>query len=155
VIVITKYDLATKLGLRQTLSKVLSTLKEAGRIPQITSDQGHSPEQTDLHTISAGALDNVKGIIQQLEKSPLSAVPILLTSAVKGTGINKLHALLRQLPLPVRIILDLEVELDLTIIGLVALKTPLNTHADFCIGPGRRWPIRPIRVSTVPYRGCV
>lgn len=100
VIVITKYDLATKLGLRQTLSKVLSTLKEAGRTPHIISDQGHSAQQNDLHTISKAALDNVKTVVQQLEISPLSAVPILLTSAVKGTGINNLHALLRQLPMP-------------------------------------------------------
>src|SRR5690242_15329397 len=37
VIVITKYDLATKAGLRQTLSNLLSVLKEAGRKPCIIS----------------------------------------------------------------------------------------------------------------------
>lgn len=101
VIVITKYDLATKAGLRQTLSKLLSALKEAGRKPCIISDQSASAVDIDIQHVSAGDLQEVEAVSQQLSLSPLAVVPIILTSAVKGTGINKLHAFLRQLPIPV------------------------------------------------------
>lgn len=100
VVVITKYDLATKAGLRQTLSKLLSALKDVGRRPCIISDQSTSVLEADMLTVSAADLKEVNGVVQLMQTSPLSAVPIILTSAVKGTGINKLHALLRQLPLP-------------------------------------------------------
>lgn len=98
VIVITKYDLATKAGLRQTLSRLLSTLKEAGRKPCIIHDQA-SDSEADLHEISAADLLEAEQNTKALAEAPLSAVPIILTSAVKGTGINKLHAFLRKLPL--------------------------------------------------------
>ncbi|KAF9701385.1 hypothetical protein EKO04_000672 [Ascochyta lentis] len=101
VIVITKYDLATKAGLRQTLSKLLSALKEAGRKPCIISDQATSTLDVDIQEITAGDLQEAETTSQQLALSPLAVVPIVLTSAVKGTGINKLHAFLRQLPIPV------------------------------------------------------
>ncbi|KAF2130026.1 P-loop containing nucleoside triphosphate hydrolase protein [Dothidotthia symphoricarpi CBS 119687] len=100
VVVITKYDLATKAGLRQTLSKLLSALKDAGRRPCIISDPSTSVLEADLLTVSTADLQEAAGVVQLLEASPLVAVPIILTSAVKGTGINKLHAFLRQLPLP-------------------------------------------------------
>ena len=102
VIVITKYDLATKAGLRQTLSRLLSALKEAGRRPCIISDPATSVLEAALHTIAAGDLQEAERVVHLLEASPLSAVPIVLTSAVKGTGITKLHAFLRKLPIPVR-----------------------------------------------------
>lgn len=101
VIVITKYDLATKAGLRQTLSKLLSALKEAGRKPCIISDQSTSTLDIDIQQISGNDLYVADETTQQLALSPLAIVPIVLTSAVKGTGITKLHAFLRQLPLPV------------------------------------------------------
>jgi GTPase len=100
VIVITKYDLATKAGLRQTLSKLLSVLKEAGRRPCIISDSTLSAQEADLHIISSEDLLEADVVVQTLTTSPLATVPIILTSAVKGTGMNKLHAFLRQLPLP-------------------------------------------------------
>lgn len=100
MIVITKYDLATKAGLRQTLSKLLSALKEAGRKPCIISDQATSTLDIDIQHISADDLHEAGGTAQQLALSPLAIVPIVLTSAVKGTGITKLHAFLRQLPIP-------------------------------------------------------
>ncbi|KAF1843730.1 uncharacterized protein K460DRAFT_342211 [Cucurbitaria berberidis CBS 394.84] len=100
VIVITKYDLATKAGLRHTLSKLLSALKEAGRRPCIISDPSASVLEGNLHSISTEDLQEADNVVQLLEASPLTAVPIILTSAVKGTGINKLHAFLRQLPVP-------------------------------------------------------
>jgi hypothetical protein len=99
VIVITKYDLATKAGLRQTLSNLLSALKEAGRKPCIISDQSTPAPDVDIQQISSDDLYEADKITQQLAVSPLSLVPIVLTSAVKGNGITKLHAFLRQLPL--------------------------------------------------------
>ncbi|KAI8939657.1 hypothetical protein NX059_003414 [Plenodomus lindquistii] len=100
VIVITKYDLATKAGLRQTLSKLLSALKEAGRRPCIISDTSASVLEADLHTVSEPDLHEADSIVTLLKDSPLAAVPVILTSAVKGSGIQKLHAFLRQLPVP-------------------------------------------------------
>lgn len=100
VIVITKYDLATKAGLRQTLSKLLSALKEAGRRPHIISDTSTSVIEADLHAVSESDLDEAGTIVQLLKECPLAAVPIILTSAVRGSGIQKLHAFLRQLPVP-------------------------------------------------------
>ena len=100
VIVITKYDLATKPGLRQTLSKLLSVLKEAGRRPCIISDHTASVAESDLRSVGADDLREAHGVVETLAESPLAAVPIILTSAVKGTGMNKLHAFLRQLPIP-------------------------------------------------------
>jgi hypothetical protein len=100
VIVITKYDLATKAGLRQKLSKLLSVLKEAGRKPCIVSDSSTSAQEPDLQSISIDDLSEARGVVQTLTMSPLATVPIILTSAVRGTGVNKLHAFLRQLPIP-------------------------------------------------------
>jgi GTPase len=100
VIVITKYDLATKAGLRQTLSKLLSVLKEAGRKPCIISDLSGIVQEEDLHYISTKELQEADGVVNSLVADPLATVPIVLTSAVKGNGMNKLHALLRQLPIP-------------------------------------------------------
>lgn len=102
VIVITKYDLATKAGLRQTLSNLLSVLKEAGRKPCIISDTMTSVDEVDLHVVSNADLQEADKTIQLLADSPLTAVPIILTSAVRGTGIQKLHAFLRRLPIPIQ-----------------------------------------------------
>jgi hypothetical protein len=100
VIVITKYDLATKAGLRRTLSKLFSVVKEAERQPHLISAPATSMLETDLHTVAGSDLDDADKIIQHLADSPLAAVPVILTSAVKGTGIQKLHAFLRKLPIP-------------------------------------------------------
>ncbi|KAH4978033.1 hypothetical protein HBI76_216150 [Parastagonospora nodorum] len=101
VIVITKYDLATKAGLRQTLSKLLSVLKEAGRKPCIISDPTAVAQDEDLHSISAKEMQEADKLVGTLAASPLATVPIFLTSAIKGTGMNKLHPFLRQLPIPI------------------------------------------------------
>lgn len=100
VIIITKLDLASKSGLRQTLSKILSTLKSVGRKPSIIPDSGTAATETDLRYIPANVLEDAKRTSKNLVEDPLNTVPILLTSAVKGAGIQKLHALLRALPFP-------------------------------------------------------
>ncbi|KAF1839661.1 GTP-binding protein-like protein 2 [Decorospora gaudefroyi] len=100
VIVITKYDLATKAGLRQTLTKLLSAVKDVDRKPYIITDTSTSVLEADLQTIEPSDLEDADKVVRLLADSPLSAVPVVLTSSVKGTGIHKLHALLRRLPVP-------------------------------------------------------
>ncbi|OCK86198.1 hypothetical protein K432DRAFT_377013 [Lepidopterella palustris CBS 459.81] len=100
VVVITKLDIATKTGLRQTLSRLLTALKAAGRKPSILSDTSTAVSEADLHTILPNDLLDARKTAETVSYSPLSTVPIVLTSAVRGTGISKLHALLRELPIP-------------------------------------------------------
>ncbi|KAF2737929.1 hypothetical protein EJ04DRAFT_79256 [Polyplosphaeria fusca] len=101
LVIITKLDIATKNGLRQTLAKVLSTLKESGRKPYIVSDASTAVSEADLSTIPAHELMEAEKVVHTLKADPLAIVPIILTSALKGTGIIKLHAILRELPLTV------------------------------------------------------
>ncbi|KAF2707448.1 hypothetical protein K504DRAFT_470599 [Pleomassaria siparia CBS 279.74] len=98
VVVITKYDLATKATLRQILSKLLTPLKDTGRKPCIMPS--NVVDGADLNTILPVDLHQADEIVQTLRESSLTAVPIIFTSAVTGTGINALHAFLRELPLP-------------------------------------------------------
>ena len=100
MIVITKYDLAQLGTLRLTLSRLLTALKEAGRKPHIIKDQVASSLDTELRFVSATDLQEAAEIVKSLAASSLAAVPIILTSAVNGTGITKLHAFLRKLPIP-------------------------------------------------------
>ncbi|RCI09032.1 hypothetical protein L249_4914, partial [Ophiocordyceps polyrhachis-furcata BCC 54312] len=99
-IVITKLDLASKSSLHMTMTKVLTSIKGAGRVPRILQpDQrqfdgpGHitREDQSKVETVCAGMTksENLTG-----------EVPILLTSVVNGTGIGLVHALLAALPLP-------------------------------------------------------
>ncbi|KAF2144624.1 uncharacterized protein K452DRAFT_144737 [Aplosporella prunicola CBS 121167] len=100
VIVVTKMDLASKTGLRATLSKLLSILKAAGKKPDILSEAGSMTVAPDLGVLSASDLADARRFADQLREDPLAIVPIVLTSAVKGTGIRKLHALLHELQIP-------------------------------------------------------
>lgn len=94
IIVITKLDLASKAGLRQTLTKVLSTLKAAGRTPTILANPAASSE--DLMTIPTSVYAACEETASSLNDPRV--VPIVLTSAVRGTNVTTLHALLCQLP---------------------------------------------------------
>ncbi|KIW00903.1 uncharacterized protein PV09_07650 [Verruconis gallopava] len=96
VIVVTKLDLASKGGLRQTLAKVLSTLKAAGRTPSILANPSGADE--DLMTIPASIHKICRETVSSLTDTRV--VPIVLTSAVKGINVTTLHSLLYQLPLP-------------------------------------------------------
>jgi GTPase len=100
VIAITKLDLASKPGLRSCLSKVLSALKKAGRRPIILPDANGPVNEADLSSISNTDLEQVRQYTSNLNGDIRAFVPIVLTSAVKGSGISKLHALLRELPIP-------------------------------------------------------
>ena len=100
VVVITKIDLATKTGLRNTVNKLLSVLKEHQRRPYLITDASTSVLEADLHTVDRIDLEKTEETLNPHVDSPLSVVPIVFTSAVKGAGIRKLHAFLRKLPMP-------------------------------------------------------
>lgn len=100
VIVITKLDIASSSGLRETLTKVLDILKAAGRQPIILSSPKGSGDAQNLQTIHDKDRSEVTETIDKIQRSrSAKVVPLVLTSAVTGAGICKLHALLHQLPL--------------------------------------------------------
>lgn len=99
VIVITKLDIASKAGLRNVLTKVLTTLKAAGRKPAILSSPSDQRGEPQLQSIGKDGEDVAKRTIASTPSTELHLlVPIVLTSAVTGSGIGRLHALLHQLP---------------------------------------------------------
>ena len=99
VIVVTKLDIASKTGLRNTLNKVLTTLKAAGRKPAILSLSPDRREELQLQPIGKDEEDAAKRMIASTPFAELHLlVPIVFTSAVDGRGIGQLHALLKQLP---------------------------------------------------------
>jgi GTPase len=99
VIVITKLDIATKAGLRNTLTKVLTTLKSAGRKPAILSTSSDERGEAQLQTISRDDAEAARRTIASVQPNEVHLlVPIVFTSAVTGSGIGGLHAVLRQLP---------------------------------------------------------
>ena len=100
IIVITKLDIATKTGLRNTLTKVLTTLKTAGRRPIIMSTSTDGRGEDHLQSVKADDIEAVRRAIDSVSSKDLDLlVPVVLTSAVTGIGIGRLHALLRQLPI--------------------------------------------------------
>ncbi|KAL2856002.1 hypothetical protein BJY01DRAFT_187155 [Aspergillus pseudoustus] len=104
IVVITKMDLASRAGLRNNLAKVLSTLKAAGKKPAMLPVKPDPSEDggVNLQLIRSADAEEVKKLISTTDDDWASTVPIVLTSAVDGSGIGKLHALLRYLPIPSR-----------------------------------------------------
>lgn len=100
VVVITKYDIASRGGLRQTLAKILSIIKAAGRHPVVLAPSPHPGPELNLQTLLHSHEDEVKAMLSSYQGDPRMLVPIVITSAVTGSGMNKLHALLSQLPIP-------------------------------------------------------
>ena len=99
VIVITKLDIATKAGLRTMMNKVLSTLKSAGRRPVILPTSPNDQDAGQLQSITDDDMEAARNVITSVPLLDLHLlVPIVLTSAVTGSGIGRLHALLRLLP---------------------------------------------------------
>ncbi|KAJ5669684.1 hypothetical protein N7462_010754 [Penicillium macrosclerotiorum] len=101
LITITKLDVASRGGLRENLAKVLSALKAAGRTPAMLPATGD--KSLDLQQISASDGTEVQTVITAAQGKLSHAVPIILSSAVDGTGIGKLHGFLRYLPIPPRL----------------------------------------------------
>jgi GTPase len=100
VVVITKLDLASRNGLKGTLSRILDTLKAAGRKPAILPSAAGSVSEEDLRTITNETLEKAYNTALPLLNDPTATVPIVLTSALQGSGISNLHALLHELPIP-------------------------------------------------------
>ncbi|KAF2085323.1 hypothetical protein K490DRAFT_46919 [Saccharata proteae CBS 121410] len=100
VVAVTKLDLASRAGLRQSVSKLLTTLKSAGRKPVLIADKTTLVSEEALGIISATDLATARRTADELAEDPLGIVPVVLISAVKGSGIRKLHALLHELHIP-------------------------------------------------------
>ena len=99
VIVITKLDIATKAGLRSMMNKLLSTLKSAGRRLVILPTSPSNKDAGQLQSITDDDMKAAQNVITSVPLLDLHLlVPIVLTSAVTGSGIGRLHALLRLLP---------------------------------------------------------
>ena len=118
VVAVTKMDLASKTGLRQTLARLLTVLKSAGRKPMMlnasttftsTGLTGQVPDHLsnleemplDAPSISVTDENEAQRIKAAMEHDGKNVVPILLTSSVTGTGIGQLHGLLRRLPVSI------------------------------------------------------
>lgn len=99
-IVVTKLDLANKLSMSTTLSKILSSIKRAGRTPKMV--KGGPAGHVAFGRLSDLDKEAVRDVLNCMSASddPFSFVPIVLTSAVDGRGVGALHALLQSLPLP-------------------------------------------------------
>ncbi|KAI4737955.1 hypothetical protein E4T50_11562 [Aureobasidium sp. EXF-12298] len=100
VVVITKYDLAQLSVLKATLGKLLSALKSAGRKPLMIPNSPGAVSAHELQSFTQKKLAGIRKTIDCLYDDPLSAVPIVLTSAVQGAGFDNLHAVLNELPMP-------------------------------------------------------
>ncbi|GAB1744751.1 hypothetical protein NU219Hw_g2425t1 [Hortaea werneckii] len=100
VVVITKLDLASRSGLKDSLTKILDALKAAGKKPAILANPPGAVAEEELQIVRAAQVENAYHTSLPLLNDPLATVPIVLTSAVQGTGISNLHALLHELPLP-------------------------------------------------------
>ncbi|PLN81766.1 hypothetical protein BDW42DRAFT_168221 [Aspergillus taichungensis] len=103
LVVITKMDLASRAGLRSNLTKVLSALKASGKKPAMLP--GSPNQDIDLQHIASSDMDSVNKVISETDDW-MTTVPIVLTSAIDGSGIGKLHAFIRSLPIPQRPPLD-------------------------------------------------
>ncbi|PVI06997.1 hypothetical protein DM02DRAFT_513642, partial [Periconia macrospinosa] len=100
LLIVTKYDLATRAGLRDVVSNIRNALNEAGRKTSIIVDPSTSISEAELSEIPCADILQASQAIEAFKTSPTSIVPIILTSSVKGTGLTKLHAFLRELPVP-------------------------------------------------------
>ncbi|KAL9058626.1 MAG: hypothetical protein Q9162_001633 [Coniocarpon cinnabarinum] len=99
MIAITKLDAASKANFREVLSALLSRLKRSGRKPILLANDTAEPGDMNLHFVSAGDLKEVQRVVDLIIREGHTVVPILFTSAVNGTGVGKLHALLRYIPI--------------------------------------------------------
>ncbi|KAJ5983952.1 hypothetical protein N7481_006051 [Penicillium waksmanii] len=102
LIAITKLDVASRTGLRENLAKVLSALKTAGCKPAILPASPAADKTLDLHQVGTADRTEVQNSIEAANGDWSRTVPIILSSAVDGTGIGKLHAFMRYLPIPQR-----------------------------------------------------
>lgn len=100
VVVITKLDLASNSGLRKIVGEVLTCLKASSRQVAPMFANNLPADEQELQRLLAKDVQAVaKMFTSQTPNDVTTLVPIVLTSAVTGAGIRKLHALLRHLPI--------------------------------------------------------
>ncbi|EHK16375.1 uncharacterized protein TRIVIDRAFT_173908 [Trichoderma virens Gv29-8] len=99
-IVITKLDLASKVSLQKTMTKILTAIRDANRIPKLL--QPDQQPQDQLAEIPQADWAKVKSLVENMSEHGdlLKHVPIVFTSVLKGVGVGLVHALLANLPLP-------------------------------------------------------
>lgn len=100
VVAITKFDLASKTGLRLTLAKLLSLIKGAGRQPIVIPNPPGIVTEESLQVVKERTARSIRAALGPVSKEPNHFVPIVMTSAVQGAGLDVFHALLRELPVP-------------------------------------------------------
>ncbi|KAI0442091.1 GTP-binding protein [Xylaria telfairii] len=100
-ILITKIEKAQRTVLREKLNSILTKVKATGRTPKLLTGSG--PLAADFSEVpdqdQTKVQSEIIGAISQAG-DPLAVVPIVLTSAITGTGIGLIHALLGSLPVP-------------------------------------------------------
>ena len=102
VIVITKLDLVSKNSINQTVLKMMNAVKAAGRTTRLlTPDLTKNILESDLASISEVDDQAIRKLVDLMKASDnlKYIVPIIFTSASRGSGIRQLHALLQQLPI--------------------------------------------------------
>ncbi|RYP30155.1 hypothetical protein DL767_006403 [Monosporascus sp. MG133] len=100
-IIITKYDLAQLGPFKGFMASILSRIKAAGRLPKLlVSNSGNGGSLTTIPDEDRSKIDDEVVSAMSASGNPLSVIPVILTSAVKGNGIGLTHALLRSLPMP-------------------------------------------------------
>ncbi|KAM0455531.1 hypothetical protein ACHAPV_007873 [Trichoderma viride] len=99
-IVITKLDLASKVSLQKTMTKILGAIRDADRVPKLLQPDQQPRDQ--LSEIPQTDWDKVQSFVGNISEhgDMLKHVPIVFTSVLKGVGIGLVHALLASLPLP-------------------------------------------------------
>ncbi|KAI1130686.1 GTP-binding protein [Nemania abortiva] len=100
-ILITKIEKAQRAVLKEKLNYILTKVKATGRIPKLLTGSG--PLKAEFSEVPEQ--DQVKVQTEVIDViahagTPLAVVPIVLTSAITGTGIGLTHALLGSLPVP-------------------------------------------------------
>ena len=100
LVVITRMDMAVAF-LRKNLNDILPLLRAAGRTPVILQLGRKVIYEAELQTIPAEDAEEKQSKLDHVPNGEKHKYdPIVLTSALTGACIGKLHALLRELPLP-------------------------------------------------------
>jgi len=82
------------------LAKLLSSLKAAGRRPTIIPNAPGAIPDDEFQVMSQERVAEVHRVLSVADFDSRYTVPIVMTSALQGAGIENLHALMQGLPIP-------------------------------------------------------
>lgn len=101
-IIITKYDLAQLGPFKGFMASILSRVKATGRLPKllVSSNKGNEGNLTAIPDEDLSKINDEVISVISASGNPLTVIPVILTSAVRGNGVGLTHALLRSLPVP-------------------------------------------------------